>query len=332
MTASGHGIRLAVGRAPDTRKSGAAAVFMMNLKRRIALVIGVLISGLGMSATPARALDRLCDPSHEDCRAILINYIRNETQSIDVGFWFMEDARYTTELINRFKAGVKVRVIMDLRANDTNQFNAAATRRVAGRRHPDAAAHGERHHALQADALWRSGHRGVQRRQLQRRRVGVHHAVPELRRRVRVLHRQRLVRSQLHDQVRRPLDQHVVVHQLCERHRRADPDLPERLHQGSAAQLPAARVVREPGRRPVQQGDAEDRRDHVPDHGQAAHRRDDCGAQPRRPGPPDQRSAAVPGSDPLVGRVEHRPDVHGVPAAAPERPSAFASRCAHTTG
>ena len=62
--------------------------------------------------------------AHEDCRAILINYIRAETQSIDVGFWFMEDARYTTELINRFKAGVKVRVLMDLRANDTNQFNA----------------------------------------------------------------------------------------------------------------------------------------------------------------------------------------------------------------
>jgi phosphatidylserine/phosphatidylglycerophosphate/cardiolipin synthase-like enzyme/regulation of enolase protein 1 (concanavalin A-like superfamily) len=97
---------------------------MMNFKHRIALVLGMLVAGLGMSATPARALDRLCDPAHEDCRAILINYIRAETQSIDVGFWFMEDARYTTELINRFKAGVKVRVIMDLRANDTNQFNA----------------------------------------------------------------------------------------------------------------------------------------------------------------------------------------------------------------
>ncbi|MEN3337115.1 MAG: hypothetical protein V7647_791 [Acidobacteriota bacterium] len=97
---------------------------MTNFKYRIGLVLGLVVAALGMSATPARALDRLCDPSHEDCRAILINYIRAETQSIDVGFWFMEDARYTTELINRFNAGVKVRVIMDLRANDTNQYNA----------------------------------------------------------------------------------------------------------------------------------------------------------------------------------------------------------------
>src|SRR3954464_5106116 len=99
-------------------------MLMMNFRYRVALVLGFLVSGLGMSATPARALDRLCDPAYENCRTILINYIRAETQSIDVGFWFMEDARYTTELINRFKAGVKVRVIMDLRANDTNQFNA----------------------------------------------------------------------------------------------------------------------------------------------------------------------------------------------------------------
>jgi phosphatidylserine/phosphatidylglycerophosphate/cardiolipin synthase-like enzyme len=97
---------------------------MMNLKYRIALVLGLAFAVIGGSATPARALDRLCDPANEDCRAILINYIRAETKGIDVGFWFMEDARYTTELVNRFKAGVPVRVIMDLRANATNQFNA----------------------------------------------------------------------------------------------------------------------------------------------------------------------------------------------------------------
>ena len=97
----------------------------MNIRRRGAgLVLGLLAAALASSATPARALDQLCDPSHEDCRAILINYIRAETVGIDVGFWFMEDARYTTELINRFNAGVPVRVIMDVRANATNQFNA----------------------------------------------------------------------------------------------------------------------------------------------------------------------------------------------------------------
>ena len=56
--------------------------------------LGLLV----LSPLPAAAQDRLCDPGDEDCRAILINYIRNETVGIDVGFWFMEDARYTAEL------------------------------------------------------------------------------------------------------------------------------------------------------------------------------------------------------------------------------------------
>jgi SAM-dependent methyltransferase len=60
-------------------------------------------------ASQASAQDRLCDPGEEDCRAILLNYIRTETVGIDVGFWFMEAARYPTELIRRFKAGVPVR-------------------------------------------------------------------------------------------------------------------------------------------------------------------------------------------------------------------------------
>ena len=91
---------------------------------RTGLIIGLLLAGLAATASPARAVDRLCDPSFEDCRAILLNYIRNENVGIDVGFWFMEDARYTTELIRRWQAGVPVRVIMDTRANATNQFNA----------------------------------------------------------------------------------------------------------------------------------------------------------------------------------------------------------------
>ena len=92
--------------------------------RRAVIVLALAVGALGTDAAPARALDRLCDPANEDCRAILINYIRNETAGIDVGFWFMEDARYTAELIKRFQAGVPVRVLMDLRANATNAYNA----------------------------------------------------------------------------------------------------------------------------------------------------------------------------------------------------------------
>src|SRR4051812_23822575 len=88
---------------------------MNKLSKKICLIVSCLPVLLAGAATPARALDRLCDPSYEDCRAILINYIRAETKGIDVGFWFMEDARYSAELIKRFQAGVPVRVIMDLR-------------------------------------------------------------------------------------------------------------------------------------------------------------------------------------------------------------------------
>jgi hypothetical protein len=53
------------------------------------------------------AQDRMCDPGAEDCRAILIGHIRNETVAIDVSFWFMEDARYTAELIKKWN-GMRV--------------------------------------------------------------------------------------------------------------------------------------------------------------------------------------------------------------------------------
>jgi phospholipase D-like protein len=77
------------------------------------------------SGSAALAQDRLCDPGDEDCRAILINYIRNETVGIDVAFWFMEDARYTTELIRKHQAGVRVRVLVDPRANTDYPLNAS---------------------------------------------------------------------------------------------------------------------------------------------------------------------------------------------------------------
>jgi phosphatidylserine/phosphatidylglycerophosphate/cardiolipin synthase-like enzyme len=80
---------------------------------------------LATSATAASAQDRLCDPGNEDCRALLIHYIRSETVAIDVAFWFMEDARYTAELIARARAGVRVRVLMDTRANASYPLNAA---------------------------------------------------------------------------------------------------------------------------------------------------------------------------------------------------------------
>jgi phosphatidylserine/phosphatidylglycerophosphate/cardiolipin synthase-like enzyme len=91
-----------------------------RLKCQLALAVAVL----AIAALPASAQHRLCDPGNEDCRAILLNYIRSETVGIDVGFWFMEDARYSNELIARWRAGVPVRVLMDSRANSTYPLNA----------------------------------------------------------------------------------------------------------------------------------------------------------------------------------------------------------------
>ena len=70
-------------------------------------------------APPARAQERLCDNSFEDCRAAILQMIRAETVGLDVSYWFMDDARYSHEIIRRWNAGVRVRVILDLRA-DTN--------------------------------------------------------------------------------------------------------------------------------------------------------------------------------------------------------------------
>ena len=77
-----------------------------------------------MLSGSARAADRLCDPGAEDCRAILINYIRAERVGIDVAFWFMEDARYATELAIKWRSGVPVRVLIDTKANAKYPLNA----------------------------------------------------------------------------------------------------------------------------------------------------------------------------------------------------------------
>ncbi len=86
-----------------------------------------------LTVLPARAADRLCDPGAEDCRAILINLIRNEKVRIDVAFWFMEDARYSNELERKRLEGVPIRVLIDTRANaDYNNEPQVAQLAAAG--------------------------------------------------------------------------------------------------------------------------------------------------------------------------------------------------------
>ena len=86
------------------------------------LLISLLLVLIFFTAV-SQAQERLCDTAFEDCRAPLWQLIDAETQGIDVAFWFMQDSSYATKLINRFNAGVPVRVLVDPRANPTYAGN-----------------------------------------------------------------------------------------------------------------------------------------------------------------------------------------------------------------
>jgi len=77
------------------------------------------------SAMKVQAQERLCDSANEDCRARLWALIDAETVGIDVAFWFMQDDSYATKIVNKFRAGVPVRVLVDPRANPSAPGNAA---------------------------------------------------------------------------------------------------------------------------------------------------------------------------------------------------------------
>lgn len=91
--------------------------------RRSLLSTFLLVSTVLVSTAAPAAAERMCDPSSEDCRAILLDLIKRETVQIDVGFWFLEDARYTTAIIARWQQGVRVRVLIDTRVNAVNSIS-----------------------------------------------------------------------------------------------------------------------------------------------------------------------------------------------------------------
>jgi hypothetical protein len=92
-----------------TRRHRGYLEFLQAFTFAVAILLGCPIG--------AAAQERLCDTQFEDCRAPLLDLIRNERVGIDVAFWFMEDNRYVSELIRRHNAGVPVRILVDQRAN-----------------------------------------------------------------------------------------------------------------------------------------------------------------------------------------------------------------------
>src|SRR4051794_28737322 len=91
----------------------------MSVRRRLIFVALMFVLAAAAAARPAAGSERLCDPAFEDCRTPLLNLIKNERVQIDVAFWFMQDTRYSTAIINQWRAGVPVRVLVDPLANPT---------------------------------------------------------------------------------------------------------------------------------------------------------------------------------------------------------------------
>jgi phosphatidylserine/phosphatidylglycerophosphate/cardiolipin synthase-like enzyme len=92
------------------------------MRSRLCVIIGALI--FVAVAAPEAEAEYFCDSSRQNCRTPLLNLIAAEGQAIDVGFWFMEDARYTTALAEARQRGVRIRVLVDTKANTNYPQNA----------------------------------------------------------------------------------------------------------------------------------------------------------------------------------------------------------------
>src|SRR3954468_12579683 len=97
-----------------------------NVRALYLFTAALALLGLIGAARPASAQTtlapqtRLCDPTYDDCREPVLQYIRQETQEIAMGFWLMSDARYSNELVLAWQRGVKIRLLMDPRCGDTH--------------------------------------------------------------------------------------------------------------------------------------------------------------------------------------------------------------------
>ena len=70
--------------------------------------------------------ERVCDPTWQNCRSDILEYIKQEKVQIDAAFWFMSDDRYVSAIIARWQAGIPVRLLVDPRCNDNHATCTAA--------------------------------------------------------------------------------------------------------------------------------------------------------------------------------------------------------------
>ena len=81
----------------------------------LALLASLALTTRAASAQTLAPEQRLCDPEYQDCRADILKYIAQENVEIDMGYWLIDDDRYTQALIAAWQRGVKVRLLMDPR-------------------------------------------------------------------------------------------------------------------------------------------------------------------------------------------------------------------------
>jgi regulation of enolase protein 1 (concanavalin A-like superfamily)/HKD family nuclease len=96
---------------------------MLAHTSRSCLFATAVVLATWAAAGRVEGAETLCDPSIQNCRTKLLALIDAELIGIDVSFWFMEDSRYADRLVNRWRAGVPIRVIIDPRANTTYPAN-----------------------------------------------------------------------------------------------------------------------------------------------------------------------------------------------------------------
>src|SRR5262245_50160614 len=77
----------------------------------------LLVAFLLLFTPSAPAQERLCDPSFENCYWQILNMVNAETTGIDMAFYMIELPGLADAVINRYKAGVPVRLIVEPRAN-----------------------------------------------------------------------------------------------------------------------------------------------------------------------------------------------------------------------
>src|SRR3954471_2624749 len=77
-----------------------------------ALAVAVVASVAALAA-PAAAADQVYFSKNTNVTDILVNYINRETVRLDVSAWYLSEHSISIAIVNRFRAGVAVRVIGD---------------------------------------------------------------------------------------------------------------------------------------------------------------------------------------------------------------------------